>query len=711
MTVRPKTAEKDIQYMEKHIQYLEKRVQYLEEVNRFTMDALEMAASLGDFQPSVNKLQDSSLILDETMSRIQRLIRFQAIAFFLVDEDTSDFFLASIEPKNSSSYIQDEVGLFIENGTFAWALREKRPVIVPSKSNEKKFILHVMATSSRIRGMFVGLLGKDKSDIPDISLSLLSIILFNSSNAIESFELYNMIREINVNLEKKENYKNLFEAAPDGVEVVDARCNIVDCNKTHQILVGYHYEEIVGNHTTEFFSEDSKALFDKRFSILKEDGYGEGEVEIVCQDGSIIPVWRKEKAIYDENMNFVGAVIYNRDMSKLKQAESEKKELEAQLQRAQKMEALGTLAGGVAHDLNNILGGVVSYPELLLMQIPEESPFRKQLMTIQKSGEKAVSIVQDLLTLARRGVAVMDVVNLKDIIQDYIRTPEHDKLKLFHINVEFELHLEENLLNILGSPIHLSKTIMNLVSNAAEAMPDGGKVTISTENQYIDRPIKSYDNIDEGSYVVLTVSDTGIGISPDHKDRIFEPFYTKKAMGRSGTGLGMAVVWGTVKDHKGYIDVQSTEGKGTTFKLYFPVTRKELLKEEGKISTETYLGNGETILVIDDVEEQREIASYILENFGYTVATVSSGEEAVEYMKNNSADLLVLDMIMDPGIDGLETYKRIIESHPGQKAIIVSGFSETDRVKEAQKLGAGTYVKKPYLFEKIGIAVKTELNK
>ena len=166
----------------------------------------------------------------------------------------------------------------------------------------------------------------------------------------------------------------------------------------------------------------------------------------------------------------------------------------------------------------------------------------------------------------------------------------------------------------------------------------------------------------------------------------------------------MAVVWGTVKDHKGYIDVQSTKGKGTTFSLYFPVTKKELAKDKALLSIEDYMGKGESILVVDDVEEQRVIATKILRKLGYCVTTVSSGEEAVDYLKDNSADLLILDMIMDPGIDGLETYKRIIELRPGQKALIVSGFSETKRVKKAQKLGAGAYVKKPFLLEKIGLA-------
>ncbi|MEE8479898.1 MAG: response regulator [Desulfobacterales bacterium] len=211
--------------------------------------------------------------------------------------------------------------------------------------------------------------------------------------------------------------------------------------------------------------------------------------------------------------------------------------------------------------------------------------------------------------------------------------------------------------------------------------------------------------------MTVTVSDNGLGICKEDMDRIFEPFYTKKVMGRSGTGLGMAVVWGTVKDHKGYIEAESSEGKGTTFTLYFPVTREEIVTEKPLRSIEEYMGKGESILIVDDVEEQREIASEMLKKLGYAATTVSSGKEAVGYLKYNSSDLLVLDMIMDPGIDGLETYKRIIEIHPNQKAIIASGYSETDRVKEAQRLGAGEYIKKPYTLEKIGLAVREELEK
>ena len=696
---------------ENRIQYLEERVQYLEEVNRFTLDALEMSASLGDFQPSINKLQEPSVILRETNTRIQRLIQFEAMAFFLVDEDKSDFSLSSCEPEKYNSFLEAEVDFLIDNNTFAWTLRERRPVIVSTENYGKQLVLHVMATSSRVRGMFVGLLKKDKTNIPDISLSLLSIILLNSSNALESFELYRMIREINENLDKEENYRSLFEAAPDGVEVQGAQGDVVDCNKTHQLLLGYSHDEIVGNHTTSFFSKNDTALFEQKHKSLKETGYAEGEIELIGSDGSIIPVWRKEKAIYNGNGEFVGSVIYNRDLSRHKQAEKETKRLQSQLLGAQKMEALGTLAGGVAHDLNNVLGGIVSYPELLLMQLPEDSPLRKPLLTIQQSGQKAAAIVQDLLTLARRGVAVTEVVDLNQVILDYFLTPEYERLKSFHLNVGYETHLEKNLLTIMGSPVHLSKTIMNLISNAAEATADGGKVIVSTENRYIDLPTKGYDSVEAGDYAVLKVSDTGTGISSEDMDKIFEPFFTKKVMGRSGTGLGMSVVWGTVKDHKGFIDVKSTEGKGTTFKLYFPVTRDATLKEKAAIPFEAYKGSGEKILIVDDVEEQREIASMLLTELGYYPSAVSSGEMAVQYMQKNSANLLILDMIMDPGINGLDAYKKILKLHPGQKAIVVSGFSETNLVKEAQKLGVGAFIKKPFILEDIGVAVRNELDR
>jgi CheY-like chemotaxis protein len=375
------------------------------------------------------------------------------------------------------------------------------------------------------------------------------------------------------------------------------------------------------------------------------------------------------------------------------------------------MEALGTLAGGVAHDLNNVLGAVVGYAELLLMDADKSSPIRPHLVNIMNGGERAAAIVQDLLTMARRGVSGREVLNLNKIIAVCQRSPEFEKLYSYHSSIKIMTDLEPDLLNISVSSVHLGKTLFNLVSNAIEAMPKGGMVTIKTTNQYLDRPIQGYDEVREGDYVVLSVADTGEGISAADLKRIFEPFYTKKVMGRSGTGLGLAVVWGMVKDQNGYINVQSEEGKGSIFSLYFPVTREDVSSEAVALALSEYTGKGEAILVVDDVEEQRDLAVGILRKLNYKVSSVASGEEAVRYLKKDKADLIVLDMIMDPGIDGLETYQRILRFNPPRKAIIVSGFSETERVSAAQSLGAGAYVKKPYVIEKLGLAVRKELDR
>jgi nitrogen-specific signal transduction histidine kinase/CheY-like chemotaxis protein len=389
--------------------------------------------------------------------------------------------------------------------------------------------------------------------------------------------------------------------------------------------------------------------------------------------------------------------------------EEEKQNLEERLQRAEKMESLGQLAGGVAHDLNNVLGVLSGYSELLLVETPEGHRSRGHVEMIFQSTVKAASIIQDLLTLARRGVWSSVVIILNRVVSVFLITPVFEKMKDYHPGVTFRTECDKNLLNIKGSPVHLEKTVMNLVSNAVESIFGKGEVIIRTESRYLDKAIRGYDEVREGDYAVLAVSDTGIGIPVENRERIFEPFYTKKTMGRSGTGLGLAIVWGTVKDHHGYIDVQTEVGEGTTFTLYFPVTRDEMIAQRQKVPIERYMGKGESVLVIDDIADQRDVAFRLLTRLGYEVHVVSGGEEAVEYLQGNKTDILVLDMIMAPGIDGLETYQRVLEINPKQKAIIVSGFSETDRVSEAQKLGAGASVKKPYVMEKIGVAIRDEL--
>lgn len=520
--------------------------------------------------------------------------------------------------------------------------------------------------------------------------------------------------------ESEERYRLLAENASDVIWIRDLNLKCTYISPSIEKLTGYSVQEAMALPLEACYTPDSMA---KNMKVLQEELALENdpksdpfrvrtlEFEAYCKDGTII--WTESKMIFLRNAagQITGIQGVSRDITDRKRSEEEKARLEAQIIRSQKMEALGLLAGGVAHDLNNVLSGIVSYPDLLVLDLPPDSPFRDPIMTIQKSGQRAASIVQDLLTLARRGVVFSEIINLNDLVKEHLKSPEYQKLVSFHPNLKVKTHLEADLPNLEGSPIHLKKSIMNLISNAAESQPKGGEILVFTESRYVDKPIRGYETIHEGDYAILRVQDKGIGISPEDLGRIFEPFYTKKAMGRSGTGLGMAVVWGTVHDHKGYIQVNSTPGEGTVFELLFPITRKEMPREITSLSLDPFMGHQENVLVVDDIPEQRDISVKMLHRLGYQAAAMSSGEEAVEYLQNNTVDVLVLDMIMDPGIDGLETYKRILKHHPQQKAILASGFSETDRVYEAQKLGAGSYIKKPYTLEKLGSAMKKELSR
>ncbi|MEN6375695.1 MAG: response regulator [Smithella sp.] len=518
--------------------------------------------------------------------------------------------------------------------------------------------------------------------------------------------------------ESRKRLEYIIEFIPDAILAINQKGMVIAWNRAMETMTGVKKEDMLGKGNYEyalpFYGERRPLLIDyamhpdrenmeKHYTDIQMVGdilIGESFAPDIPPAG--IHQYATATVLRDEKDEVIAAIECIHDIT-------ERKELAERLKRAEKMEALGALAGGVAHDLNNVLGVLVGYSELLADQLPVDTILRRYADNILKSGVRGAAIIQDLLTLARRGVTVSEVVNLNKLVGDYFKTPELEKLKEDHPDVIISTDLEDGLLNIKGSPVHLGKTIMNLISNAVEAISGRGEVIVRTANCYLDHPVKGYDEMNEGDYAVLTVSDTGSGISPKDMGKIFEPFYTKKVMGRSGTGLGLAVVWGTVKDHNGYIDVQSEPGEETIFTLYFPVTREETVKVEKSASPVDYMGKGESILVVDDVKEQRELAMNMLEKLGYQVSAVAGGEEAIEYLQSRQADLIVLDMIMEPGMDGMETYRNIAKMNPHQKTIIVSGFSETDRVKNAQEMGAGAFIRKPYILEKIGLAVKNEL--
>lgn len=396
--------------------------------------------------------------------------------------------------------------------------------------------------------------------------------------------------------------------------------------------------------------------------------------------------------------------------TKLKKALKEKQEMQERLIQAEKLEAMGLLAAGVAHDLNNTLTGVTTYPEIMLLNMKPEHELYDSLKIIKSSGDKAATIIQDMLTLSRRGVNVKKVLNLKSIIARYLSSPEFDKLRYFHPDVHIKSEIEDNLKNIYGSDVHLFNVVMNLVSNAMEAIHNDGEVKIRSSVQSLKEDFPGYENIPKGEYVILQICDTGSGISNEDLKRIFEPFFTKKKMGRSGTGLGMAIVQGTVKDHQGYIDVQTSEKTGTRITIYFPMTEDLPQSEGNPFDIGKMKGHGEKILFVDDIKEQREIGENVLKDLGYVPICLESGEKAIEYCQIHTPDFLIVDMVMEPGIDGYETLKAIREIHPDLKAIIISGYSETDRVKKSLGLGNVSFLKKPYAVEDFARSVYSKLS-
>jgi signal transduction histidine kinase/CheY-like chemotaxis protein len=426
--------------------------------------------------------------------------------------------------------------------------------------------------------------------------------------------------------------------------------------------------------------------------------------------GGSIGLWRIKTTSCREKLEKTAFELRIANME-LRQKNRTLMEAQAKLKQSEKTELIGILAGGVAHDLNNILSGIIAYPEMLLQDLPGESPLVPPLQKIRKSGEKAVAIIQDLLTLGRGSVEQSQVVDLVDVIGQYLASPECDRLRAFHPGVVIETDCRDGLMPVNGSWIHLYKTVMNLVSNAAEAMPDGGTIQIYLETRYVDHPIRNGEQMPAGDYTVLTVSDTGHGIDAQDLQRIFEPFFTKKKMGRSGTGLGMAVVWGTVKDHSGHIEVESAPGEGSCFRIYLPaVPVATEVKQAPAFALENHRGNGQQVLIVDDLEEQRDIIASILKALGYRNAAVSSGEAAVEFLKHGHADIMLLDFFLGSGINGLETYRQAVACRPGIRAISTSGYLEPEILQQLNEMGVTEHLQKPLSVETVAEALGRALN-
>ncbi|KAA3658332.1 MAG: response regulator [Calditrichaeota bacterium] len=392
-----------------------------------------------------------------------------------------------------------------------------------------------------------------------------------------------------------------------------------------------------------------------------------------------------------------------------KRAEKRERELQKRLDRSQRMESLGILAGGVAHDLNNILGPIVGYTDLLLSQVHSDPKFEEDIEAIHNAALRAAAVIQDLLTLARRGNYKLMALSLQELIGAYLNSPEFIEKQVQHERVTVHTEISPKTPGVKASDVHLHQVFMNLTINALEAMPDGGKLTIKASGCRIQESKVVYTGtLPPGRYAVVQIIDTGEGIKKSDTEHIFEPFYTKKQMGKSGTGLGLAIVYGIVSDLNGYIDLETKPGVGTEFTLYFPATSYKKMQERKQQKLQK---GHERILIVDDNDEQRALAKKLLTHLGYEVFSINSGSKALGVVQNNEFDLIVMDMILDEDLDGLDTIQAILKYKPRQRFVVATGFAESERLEHAKELVNATYIAKPFTLQSLGDAVRAGLDR
>ena len=644
--------------------------------------------------------------------------------------DVANFFIAIYDPERRSivfPYWRDEVddafpevADFTETGSLTGeVIMARRPLMLREEAlRERERMGRIQGTlprvwlgaplmvGERVIGVMAAQSYADPDRYGEADLEVLSSVSGQVALVIDRKRGEAALRE------SEARFKILFDVSPQVITLADmAEGRFADVNAEFCRLTGYAKEETVGRTSVELglFSEAERRAFVRR---LDDEG---GEIRGVEQafpkrNGEIAETLVSARKIRIEDRDMILAVV--NDITPLRKALREREELRDRLARSRKMEAIGLLAGGVAHDLNNILSGLVSYPDLLLSGLGRDDPMRGPVETIRLAGQRAATVVADLLTLARGVVRERETAGLAQLAREYLESPEYADLARRYPAVALSAEFPQDDPPVLCSPVHIKKIAMNLVVNAAEAIGEaGGRIVLRVEARRTSRVFRGQPPLDGADCAVLTVADDGPGIAEEDLDRIFEPFYTRKAMGRSGTGLGLAVVWNAVQDHDGRIDVRSGPS-GTRFEVFLPSAAPASRNDAPPPVPECPApGGGERILVVDDEEGQREIACRMLERLGYCPTPVAGGEAAVEWLRERTADLVLLDMLMPPGMNGRRTYEAIAAIRPGIRAVIVSGFSEDAEVREAQRLGAGRYLRKPYTLSEMGRAIRAELSR
>jgi PAS domain S-box-containing protein len=474
-----------------------------------------------------------------------------------------------------------------------------------------------------------------------------------------------------------------FWMGPDArfIYVNDAACS----------SLGYSRKELLGMTVHDIDPDFSAAVWPEHWKEVRERGSFIVESKHRTKEGKIFPV--EITVNYVEFKGNEYNCAFARDITERKEAEKEKEKMQVQLRQAQKMEAVGTLAGGIAHDFNNLLQAVQGYAQLLLFKEDGGDDGQRELQQIVRAAERGAELTQQLLTFSRKIESDLQPIDFNREVENVRLLLERTIPKM----IEVEFRLAEDLKMVNADPGQVEQILMNLAVNAKDAMPDGGKLIVETAHVILDQDYcKIHRVANPGSYVQLTVTDTGHGIDKMTIEHIFEPFYTTKETGK-GTGLGLATVYGIVKSHNGHIVCYSEPDEGTTFKIYLPTidSTQEAKKAEEHLTE--FEGGSETILLVDDEEAIRGLGTQILEEFGYTVLTAANGESALQLYseEQEKIDMIILDLIM-PGMGGKRCLVELLKINLEAKVAIASGYSPDGPTKEILKNGAKGFISKPY---------------
>lgn len=586
-----------------HIQKLEDEIAFLKREKSTILDAMEVVTQMGNFQTSMNRIEDPVVILRQTAERVRNFIEFKALAFYLVQEEDSDFFPAFVDPPGAITLIEMENAALIEDKTFSWALRRTKPVIITACNQRDKIILHTLRTTSRTRGIFIGIIPDTDAEIIDLKLFLFSLTIFACSNSLESFELYRRIKIKNQQLEEQ--------------------------------------------------------------------------------------------------------------LQKLEEESQRRLQLERQLRQAQKLESIGTLAGGIAHDFNNILGVILGYTELTLMELSDsQSPvLRQNTEGTLRAVLRARELVKQILVFSRKGEEDRKPIKIDAIIQETLHLLRAAIPRCIQLNQE----TDDGDFIVDADPTHIHQVVMNLGANSLHAIGnEHGTITVRLSRQTIEEqsqiePGTLFDSMSPGEYALLSVSDTGSGIPANILDRIFDPYFTTKDAG-DGAGLGLSVVHGIVRNYKGNIAVQSELGKGTTIKIWLPLFKEYEPAEE--LQEDLRAGCGERILLIDDEEELASTRHTQLESLNYQVVSSTSSTVALDFFKQNPQgfDLVITDMNM-PDLTGAELARQILDIRPDMPIVLCTGFSEYVDARKAEAAGISEYLMKPVSRLELAAALRRALEK